>query len=233
MENKENETASEEIAEQEVTETNSEDLFEFQGRQFDLSTQEGKIGLKAYMDAFSAVTGKVSNELGSLRKEVAPLRKFKTKVDTPDKAGVINKVSKLYEDGNYEEAINEMFGYVDNREAELNQSKAEDNFWKDYKSSRAEMFNDLDEDLAKSYVFSNYRDALYDAEDPGALIDAVLQPKVKKSPVSKPAAPVASEEPLATVGQSKVSTSKGKTDSKEKDEKDVSMEDVYKQFNFN
>lgn len=157
-----------------------DNIIEFQGRTFNVSTPEGRAAHRAFLDGLSHVLGKVANENGQLKKAVAPFKKLGLNAETMDEASLAKRVAKLKEDGNVEEAIGLMFSELQTFRQKTEQEKAEDAFWKNYAANRREVVDALDEEIARTYVFSNYRDQLYEAEDPYQLVDSILMPKAAK-----------------------------------------------------
>jgi hypothetical protein len=73
-----------------------------------------------------------------------------------------------------------MFTELQNTKKKTEQERQENEFWDEYKRSRSELFEVFPEDVAKTYVFANYKDQLYNVDDPFGLVDSILQPKVAK-----------------------------------------------------
>jgi hypothetical protein len=171
-------------------------VFKVHGREFDISTDEGFKQAQTWSEAMSTLVGKQGNELGSLREEVAPLRRYNLKKVTPDKIGLLSKVESLRSEGNHFEADKLLASYVEQTELATEATLERERLWNDYKASNPEVFAVLPEDMAKSYVFANYSDKIEGSDDPMGIIDRVLKPKASKlkpvSPVSPPAATLSS-----------------------------------------
>lgn len=178
---KETEVKPEEAASQQP------DLFQIAGKEFDLSTDQGKKDAQLWAEAFSTAIGKQGQELGELRKEVEPLRRFGVKKATPDKMSLLRKVEQLAGEGEHQEAYKALFEYTDQLQARSEYEREKDKFWGSYVQSRPDIFEALPEDMARDYVFSNYEDALVESEDAFGLIDRVLKPKVKGKAKAAPA----------------------------------------------
>lgn len=157
-----------------------DNIIEFQGRTFNVGTPEGRAAHRAFLDGLSHVLGKVANENGQLKKAVAPFKKLGLNAETVDEASLATKVAKMQEEGNFQEAIGLLFTEFQQIRRKTEQEKAEDAFWRNYVAARPEVVDALDEDIARTYVFSNYRDQLYEAEDPVQLVDSILMPKAAK-----------------------------------------------------
>lgn len=185
----------------------SEMVFEFQGREFDLATPEGRMAHRAYLDAFSTVVGKVSNENGRLKSELAPFAKLGAKVETVDDASVASKVKQLTDEGKIEEAFGFMFGQMRNMRQQLEQDKREEQFWSTVKTSNRELFESIPDDVAKHYVFSTQRDALYASENPLEFVNSLLREKFK---VATRQAKSAAQDITPVLGQGKAAMPKPK-----------------------
>ena len=186
------------------------DVVTFGNRSFDISTAEGKRDLEIYLEAFSHMAGKHANELGSLRQEVEPLRRYGIKRPSQDKVEIMKEVERLHEEGESKEAMRLMFNYVEQVEAD-NRARAEEaRLWSDYVTSRKELFDDLDEQVYKDYIFRNYRGELEEAQDPFDLLDRILTPKMRKK------AKKADDDTYATVRGSEPRREKKKAEDKPK-----------------
>ena len=218
------------VQEQDVSEPkqpeNNDNLVEFGGKSFDISTAEGKMQLKYWAEAFTSAYGKMGQKIGEYSKEVEPLRKFGIKKITPDKAAILKEVDALYSDGKHEDAIRRVFDYADQLTAQSEYQREKDRFWSEYRDSRQELFKSLDEDIAKTYVFANYEEKLFESDDPFALVDRVLKPKVKQTTPKE----VKEEVGYATQkGRSAVPPAQLRTElPKEEAKKPVSMDDILK-----
>lgn len=155
--------------------------FEVLGRKFDLATPEGKRDLKVWSEAMAFRVGSQGQELGDLRKEVAPLRKYGIKSATPDEAKIVSEVERLNAEGRPQDAVKLTLEYSRQVAAEADAKLERERLWADYKSANKDVFETLPEDMAKDYVFRNYQAKLEEADDPLALIDRVLRPKVAKN----------------------------------------------------
>lgn len=173
------------------------------GRKFDLKTAEGRAGLKAFQDALSFTAGKLSNEVGSLRKAQAPFQKLGLKVETTDEAQLAVTAKKLVEEGKLEDAFGLMFSELQNSRRKLEQERQENQFWSEYTKLRSDLFSVFPEDVAKTYVFANYREKLYEVEDPYALVDSILEPKVSRLKAPQPKVEPVVEVP-ASLGAGKI-----------------------------
>lgn len=180
-----------------------DNIIEFQGRTFNVGTPEGRAAHRAFLDGLSHVLGKVANENGQLKKAVAPFKKLGLNAETVDEASLATKVAKMQEEGNFQEAIGLLFTEFQQIRRKTEQEKAEDAFWRNYVAARPEVVDALDEDIARTYVFSNYRDQLYEAEDPVQLVDSILMPKAAKR--IKAPEPKSKQEPVvpASLGSGK------------------------------
>lgn len=188
---------------------NDSKLFKVYGREFDVATEDGFKQAQTWAEAMSTLVGKQSNEIGDLRKEVEPIRKYNLKGATVDEVALRTKVEQLRDEGNHREADNLMLELVKQSRIHADTRAERETMWADYRTARKEIFDVLPEDMAKSYVFGQYASELESAEDPFALIDRVLQPKAAKlkprpaveppvatattgtTPAAKPAAPAA------------------------------------------
>jgi len=178
------------------------------GRQFDVSTEEGRTHLRLWAEAHESARGSLANEVGQLRKEVEPLRKYNLKDATLDEVSIATKVDQYRAEGNHLEADKLMFEYSRQVQAVAAQGREEDRLWQDYKSSNPKVFEFLPEDMAKKYIFSEYREALYKSDNPFGLIDSILKPKVSKF-LSEPG--VQKEAPAAVAGAGSAAASKAAT----------------------
>lgn len=212
-----------------VESTSSEDnIIEFGGKSFDVSTSEGKLQLKTWAEAFTSAYGKMGQEVGGLRDEVKPIRRFGVKKVTPDKLAIMKEVGKMQEDGDSDAAMRRMFEYVEQVQAKSEYEREKDRFWADYVQTRSELFEDLPEDMAKNYIFSQYEDSILETEDPYGLIDRVLKPKIKKALDRVVVPKVIPEETsyVAQSGHSKVTLKA--IEPAQDDKKSVSFEDIVK-----
>lgn len=183
------------------------------GKKFDISTVEGKNQLQGFIQGLSHVTGKLSNEVGTLRKETAPFKKLGVKAETTDEAQLAIKLKSLTDEGRTDEAFGLLFNELKATRLKNERERDANQFWDEYKRSRSDLFEMLPEDVAKTYVFANYGEQLYEVEDPYALIDSILEPKVSRFKKSAPsAAPI---EIPASLGAGNRAPAKPKVDSKE------------------
>lgn len=225
LENKETqEQGASGVKEQETNDS----LVEFGGKSFDVSTAEGKMQLKYWAEAFTTAYGKMGQKVGELTKEVEPLRKFGVKKATPDKVALLKEVDSLYAEGRHEDAIRRVFDYADQLTAQTEYQREKDRFWNEYKSTRQDIFDSLDEELAKNYLFSNYEDKLVESDDPFGLADRVLKPKIKsKQPkVETKVEEVAYATQKGGVAASPIS--KKEEPKKLEEKKPMTMEDILK-----
>lgn len=150
------------------------------GRKFDLSSAEGRAGLKAFQDALSFAAGRASNEVGTLRKELAPFKKLGMNVETTDEAALATKVKGFVDEGQLDKAFEFMFSELQATRKKSEIASQEEKFWNGFVKSHSDLFEAFDEDVAKTYVFANYREAIWESEDPYSLVNSILEPKVSK-----------------------------------------------------
>lgn len=172
MEEKEN---NKQKTEQEQSETLE---FEFLNQKFP-ATPEGIERYNAARRVFEHTFGRQSQELGQLRKEVPYVKKLGT-AGSPDKAQLFKQVNELAESGDADKALQIMAGYIQARDIEIESQKVEADFKRSYEESRKDIFEYVDPELAWGYVMSNYKDELYNAEDPAEFVDRILKPKADK-----------------------------------------------------
>lgn len=155
-------------------------IFKVYGREFDIATDEGLKQAQTWSEAMSTLVGKQSNEIGQLRDEVEPVRKYNLKNATADEIGLRKQVAELRAAGNDIDADNLLFEFGRQNRIAAQVELERERMWNDYRNSRSDIFDALPEDMAKSYIFSNYQAELEKADDPFSLMDRVLKPKATK-----------------------------------------------------
>lgn len=229
MDEKAQEVVNEVATEAKAAENDSNSLIiESKGRKFDVSTEIGRAQLKGYMDAVSELTGKLSNEVGATRKENALL---KTKVAVPSKQELRAKQQALIDEGRVMEAIDLANEYAETVQMKVQQERTEQELFEAYWDSRQEQLGALDRDMAKSYIFSNYRDEMYQVPSITEFFDSVLLPKATKvMPKGPKAEKKAQTEVFTTVSANPVKAPEKKEEKKE--EPKASWNDALKEFGF-
>lgn len=201
-------------------------IFKVFGREFDISSDQGTKDASLWAEAHESARGRMAQEIGTLRKEVEPLRKYNLKQATLDEMDLRKKVSSLREEGNHLEADNLLFEYGKQTRLASEAALEKERLWEDYCRSRPEIFESIDRDLAKAYVFSNYGKTIEDEEDPAALIDRVLKPKASKvKPQEKPVVP-------AVLGSGSAPDQISKPKEKEEEKGPSAMQKVLEEFGF-
>jgi len=169
----------------------------YKGRTFNTEAE-----LHAFMDALSFAQGRAAQQLDEERRN--PLRRYNLTSSSQDESEIQKKVEALREEGDHAQADRLMFEYNRQIRADLNVEREKERLWSDYVRSRPEVFQQMDEEMAKNYIFSQYGEKLGEQEDPLGLIDRVLKPRLRE-----PQPPVP-----ATLGGSNTSSAP-KTESKE------------------
>lgn len=176
-------------------------ILKIHGKEFDVSTPEGFQQAQYWGEAVSSVTGRLGQEVGDLRKEVEPLRKYNLKKPDFDEVAIMQKVETLRAEGENVEADRLMFELYRQAKLDTNIQREEDRLWLDYRAQRSELFESIPEDISRDYIFNNYREELYASDDPFGLIDRVLKPKA-----SRIRPPQSSDAPAATLGAGQAGT---------------------------
>lgn len=175
-----------------------QELFETAGRKFDIATPEGRRDLQMFTDGLSYSAGKNAQRAGDLEKEVEPFRKYDLKAPSLDEVAILKKVEELHQQGLHTDATKLALEYSRQVALDARVEIERERLWGDYVKSNKEVFNFLDEEMAKKYVMSEYKTQLEDEKDPLGFIDRVLRPKVSKI---KPAeASTVVEDPPAVMG---------------------------------
>jgi len=199
----------------------------FKGRSFGTEAEA-----TAFMEGLASSQGTIAQKYGELMKEAEPLRKYNLKQADVDEIDIMKKVEKFRNDGENTEADRLLFEYVRQVKSDSTAKQEEERLWTDYVRSRKDIFDVLDEDLAKSHVFTNYRSKLQDEENPFEFIDRVLAPKASRL---KPKQETdGASAPSATLGSGN-STNSAKTTSEEKnleETSDGSWDKVLDEFGF-
>lgn len=148
------------------------------GKEFDLSTELGRIQAQAWGEAFSAALGRQGNELGELRK-------FKSQMaPTKDEAELLAKAQQLREEGDHRSADQLLFGYAKQVQADaqrkLELERENDRTWKAYFKQRPELTATFDEETIRTV--SETRLGIYDSQDPFSVLDGFWLPKVPQKP---------------------------------------------------
>jgi hypothetical protein len=171
-------------------------ILKIHGKEFDISTDDGLKQAQYWGEAVSTLAGRQSNEIGELRREVEPLRKYNLTRPDFDEIEITQKVEKLRAEGEHVEADRLMFELYRQTKLDTEVQREEDRLWSDYRASRPELFQRLPEDMARDYVFNNYRVELRGEADPFSLLDRILKPKASRIEPSQQS----SSEPAATLG---------------------------------
>lgn len=188
-------------------------FFEFKGRKFNTEAE-----LNAFMDALTFAQGKAAQQYGDLKKEVEPLLKYNLKNADVDDVSIMKKVAEHRGNGENDAADALMFEYVKQVKASSDSKTEKNRLWNDYVKSRKEIFEVLDEDMAKDHFFRNYEDKLPEMKDPFSTMDTIFQPKFSKLKPTK--SEDSSSELSATLGSGNKSVqTKGSTTEKKVPEK--------------
>jgi hypothetical protein len=165
-------------------ETEKQDLLEVAGRKFDLRNPEEKEQLSKFVSELSTGKGRADQRNGQLLKEISALKKLSA--NSPiDRNAIEQEVSTLAEQGETTKALQAMFSYFDKADVPRQKQQQENLIWSTYVESRPEFFNVLDEDVYKTYTFSNYREELLASDNPIQLLDSIFEPKLKKASKSQ------------------------------------------------
>lgn len=183
--------------------------------------------LDSFLEGLAFSQGRAAQAADAMAKELAPFKKLGAKVQTPDQAEVAKRVVALLDEGKAEEAVRAQFEYIDALTTAQARKEAEENFWRDYVKSRKDIFEVLDEDMSKDYVFRNYHDQLYQEEDAFGFLDRVLKPKASKFVSPKPKA--SEDDVLSPIGKGK---SVAPAREPEKKEPEASMDSVLSKLGF-
>jgi hypothetical protein len=155
-------------------------LFRVYGREFDVSTETGFIQAQAFAEGMSTLIGKQSTEIGTLRKEVEPLRKYNLTNASVDEVKILKDVEKLRDEGRHSDADRLMFELYRQTQNVADERLEKERLWNDYRAANSKMFEVLDEEMSKEHVFKNYSSELSKTEDQFGLLDRVLKPKFNK-----------------------------------------------------
>lgn len=214
----------------EVVESSQEDsqeqvFFSWKNRSF--KTQDE---LSSFLEGMALSQGKASQENDQLKREIEPFRKLGAQPKTIDQADLAKKVVALAEEGRHEEAIKLQFDYTNQILAGVAQEKAEDAFWREYTGSRQDIFEHLPEDMARDYVFKNYRDELYNQPDQFEFLDRVLKPKVSK--FIKPEAKASDSDVFSPIAKGKSGAPVKSTNSSTQEAPDTSRDAALNKLGF-
>lgn len=228
MDEKAQEVTKEEVSGVETPVQDSNALIiESKGRKFDVSTEVGRAQLKGYMDAVSELTGRLSNEVGSTRKENALL---KSKVNVIPKNELRAQQQALIDEGRVLEAIDLANEYAETVQMKVKQEMTEKELFEAYWDSRRDQLGSLDKDMAKSYIFTNYKDEMYEVPSIAEFFDSVLLPKVAK--VAPKAPSVEKQTEVFTTAIANPGKAPEAKKEEKKDEKKASWNDTIKEFGF-
>lgn len=150
-------------------------FLEWNGRKFNNADEA-----RGFMDALAFAQGSAAQKYGEILKEVEPLRKYNLKKADVDDVSIMKQVEQHRAEGNNAQADALMFEYVRQVKADSDNKLEETRLWNDYVASRKDVFDVLDTDMSKDYVFKNYRDKLQETDSPFELLDSVLKPKASK-----------------------------------------------------
>lgn len=152
-------------------------LLKVAGKEFDISTPEGKMHAEAWGDAIAGLVGRQGNEVGELRK-------FKSEhAPTDDETKLLTTVAELREQGEHAQADKLLFGFVKETSTKaqrrLEAERANDKTWQAYLKDRPELAERFDVDIIRKVSETSLGETLYKAEDPFAALDALwkVQPK--------------------------------------------------------
>lgn len=163
------------VTEETETQEETSRIVTVNGRDFDISTDEGFHQLKGYTEATSRMASTKANENHKLATMLA-----KEKSTTPDE--IKAQIASLRENGEDEKADQltvDLAIQSKNEIESFRQTQAEEMFFQEYKASRPEIFESIPEGLAKDVLLKAHREALYTVEDPVAYADQILGSYIK------------------------------------------------------
>jgi hypothetical protein len=198
-------------------ETKIDQILEAAGRKFDLYTEVGRVGLKNFVEGLSYVTGKLSNEVGDLRKEVAPLRKYSLTDANVDDVAIMQAVEKHRANGEEDEAIRLLFEYNKQVQKSLRGDMEFERLFSDYLVQNPGVRDNMDAsdiDIYKDYIRRNHMEQLVKANNPFDVLDSVLgrKSKAKAAPAEKKED---TDSAYATVGAGRAVSPPQKTEAKD------------------
>lgn len=167
MENKENKT----------------DIFTVNGKEFDISTPEGKAHLKGYLEATSQVASKKANENFQIKKTLgvskdATVEDIRARLASARADGDTDQVDALTQ-----ELIEYPLKKLENAELKA----IEDSWFEEYKNSRPEIFENIPANVAKDALFGKYGQELHHHDDPVGFADQILNSYIEPIvPVTSP-----------------------------------------------